>query len=522
MLPPTKEDAAMYLLCRFWGHCIAPPIITFCRISSAQTLDRTAAMANNQRTNQPTQPAAERPTPSDHDDFRDYQSWVRRAVASDISFSAIRQDWDALPADQQAHFAGTLRAFWRARGLRAQVEIELRVAANEASILEYDEGNERDIRNCAREARKRAKSLNDSLRDRRVARTEILDHQNALNDALATRPDEEIRKQLQAHQQKLKDNLDADETEGEAWITNSERFLGKVIWTSETIDALKEFATAILNGLGEPNSPSIRGSSNDRSSSKRKRQDEVDEASSKSLRRSGGPPAARSRSAAPGAGRSEHHSSLNAEGASSRQVPPPELAEQLVALPEPLPFPAVGVPGPETTWLINHHAELQPSFISWCRRQLVNDAHSTLEEAEEKAAAFVVYHRCTMNDHDWENEPDVRWTPFHEDHFREDHRPGPHWPNVRRLIAMSENASDDFRDFVDRHIATNGAMFVACNAHALRVLRLVQEKGLEHDWDLENDLFMNKPPLEATLHVGLTDLARRGHWNVSVLMSSSY
>jgi hypothetical protein len=101
-------------------------------------LNRTLPITKNTPPEQPAQSEKEQSPPLVPDDFSDYQSWVRRAVPSyfKTSFSAIRNDWDALSPDHTASFLGAMRRFWAAKNTKAGAESRLLEAAKGLSTYE--------------------------------------------------------------------------------------------------------------------------------------------------------------------------------------------------------------------------------------------------------------------------------------------------------------------------------------------------------------------------------------------------
>lgn len=185
------------------------------------------------------------------------------------------------------------------------------------------------------------------------------------------------------------------------------------------------------------------------------------------------------------------------------------------AAPQALPFPSSGVARPCTAWFRAHTENLPPPLVSWCRRQLIQHDFRTLEDCEPLAEAFIIFYKGTLPDHDWANEADVPYLPFTPKDLSRGYDGQILWGNLRRLHAMTQGAPA-LREYLDRNVTKDGLYIENADRIAYEIIKLVQAKGLSHDWDTQADIVINHPSVETTKKYPLQDLA--GHWNVSILI----
>ena len=454
--------------------------------------------------------------------------------------SRIREDWEGLSEDHAATFGRAVRAFEVAEEVQAAAEVELRKALQDASTFDFMQGEgRRSPRTIARDAKRLNTALIKALAVWRAATEDLRLEMDGVDGALVERPEgglqSGLQSTLQAYQQRLRESIEAPKERMQYWAEDNDTFGDDADWTPDFIQTFKEYAKAIERDLSpaEPSSNPVAGDS--RSSSKRKRQGEDDaEPSSKALRNSKNANASRSGGAKGGAERSSRPYATDQQHEQGRDEEP---LDQAVAAPEtsilsqdgtndeqsnpdgaianppaPLPFPAIGVAGHYASILRDEPPVFEPTFMEWCRRQLINANYGTLEECEPLAEALNLFFQRTLEDHDWENEPYVPFLPLTSDDFRT----GRVMPNGRRLFAMTQNAPAQLQEFCIRNLSTNDLYFTNADRTARRIIRLIREHGLYHDWETVDDLVLNKQLLEVTHKIPLEGL--NGHWNVSTHM----
>lgn len=457
-------------------------------------------------------------TPAPHDDFDDYRLWAREAIpsAERPSLSEIRKDWEGQPADHAADFAKSVRCFWDAKRDHAAAKVNLRKVASVITDMKEARDHGHIMETYLQDAKDNQKALNGAIVGYQAAISATITQLDAL-DMLAARLEGELQWYFQEHQMELRIPLSEERELCDDCILTIKDFDDEL--TEYTVKLLEDFAAVIFKNVPEPKSSSIPARDDGRSSSKRKRQDEAGGANSKATRLSKDANVEPVKSAQPGAEpslRQEQHSGLDTGDASPNQAPRNGSTEQAVITHEDLPLPSTGVAGPATAWLIENPAQFTPSFISWCRRQILDRGYRTLNEVEPLAEAFLNFRKVTWDEHDWENEGDVPYLPFPPDGFQVLFPDGREWPNVRRLKAMTQGASEDLRHYVRRQLYTNGAIFTHANLFAGQVIELMQRRGPQHDWDMEDDLDVWKAPLAETSTIPLERLP--GRWNVSVIL----
>lgn len=188
-----------------------------------------------------------------------------------------------------------------------------------------------------------------------------------------------------------------------------------------------------------------------------------------------------------------------------------------------------------TEWLYNAEGSHTSAFIQFCRRELDRYDYPNVEELGRMARALALLNQNTLPDHDWENEPPGMPNVILEDGLRrmlgevedfkllwEDmngiRRP---WPNVRRLFAMALDESADCQRYFNRHIyAGPGMIRFDANAKAAELITLLQQRRIGrpgHDWEQENDQWINVPHEEKTKQIHLADIEGGGIWTVGIL-----
>ena len=223
-----------------------------------------------------------------------------------------------------------------------------------------------------------------------------------------------------------------------------------------------------------------------------------------------------------------NHAPQAPSGAPNTSIPeqtaPNALTGEPRATPQPLPFPKIGVAGVFTANLRGFmmSGRAPPSLIVWYRRQSIAADHHTLEDCEPLAEAVSALLNRVPNDHDWENESDMPPCPMNAQdlhNFQRAHVPnGRMWGNLRRLcrVVSTQVRPESFLRYFNRNFTNDGLLVADADSRAFKLLRLVIEKGLTHDWDNESDVALIAPHIQATKDLPLEKL--NGHWNVSVLM----
>jgi hypothetical protein len=362
-------------------------------------------------------------TPTEHNDSNGYKLWLRQALDNDANPSVYHtiKDWTGLPADHRASFTAAVRAFWDAKNDEVSAYIQLRDAVSGVPAPKQVKDVQQVTRKILRAAKGHRDGLAKALQVCHAAMQSTLLHLDDLDTALATRPEGGLEERLHAFQWQLRKLSDKKRGNIDGWMGVSQIFDGEM--TDDSIEDLKQFAELISNGLPKLNSSSISASDNDISSNKRKRLEEAEGGNSKAQRKSAASNGLRGKSVQAGAAQpqqpfAEGERLDEVEEAISKPVPvfkainkpqgrdiqpsgspenrggvqPDGPVAQPVASLEPLPFPAAGMMGHSTDSLNRYHLEggLQPSFVSWCRRQLANAAYATLEEAEPLCVALVL------------------------------------------------------------------------------------------------------------------------------------
>ena len=519
----------------------------------------------------------------DIDDFDHYREWVRRADKNnpEIPLSRIRGEWGRLPDDGATAFAEAVRDFRDAEDLQPLAEVELREELQRVS--EFKHGEERhDQRKFGREARERHKALRGELKLCQETAEAVLVQLNYVDAALVTMPREGLQLLLATYQEQLRKSINSAKRQFETWIQDLDRLSPGGVWTPEDTQKFQDHAKVIERGLsttGLSSQPAVGSSS---SSSKRKRQGDTEEPNAKAPRISSNPDVAGSGSAQPGAIRSQRLSSgsralqhnleqtsdeepaeqdIAATGLQSAQrntgnqrstrggasvVPtytplksppgPPNATQHgdaarnaptgdPHAAPQPSPFPTIGASaGPWTDKLLEDLSQPSHSpFLSWCRRQFVIANYRTLEECEPLAQACIALYRRVLRDHDWDNESDMPPVPMNADdsyYFKVGAGNGRMWGNTRRLSNIRRNAPLSFHAYCNRNLATDLVLVNNADSIARQILQRVQQTGLSHDWENEEDLVINLPPsFETTKNLPVEGLNLNGRWNVSVSIS---
>lgn len=562
----TKKYTELVAKSTFWLEWARSLVAEYYRQSPSHRSHRirqsTIAMAPKKA--QPRQKAATHPESPTPDDFHDYHQWVQEAAQyhPDLTSSKIQADWNELDRDHSVVFARVVRAFQAADHVRILAENELREAASIASLLKQD-GIRQSFRVVIRLAEDSRGAVVRALKARQNAIKALLLRLGAMDAALTTRPLGQFRSVLQAHQQRLIQLIEAAEEEIDTWVNQGQSFFDDDFeWTESNLGAFVAFARGIENGRvqDEPSSQPEAGPS--RSPSKHKRHSENEESGPKALRGSRDANVVHNRSAQPGAAPSqdvpsgsrasrhnldqvsgddpaEQHDAAPGlqhplqESTGDRQstpdrrsfvsayTPPQSPSEPQHATPQPPSLPTIGVAYPWTQRLQRDLSQSpHSSFMSWCRRQFVTANYRTLEECEPLAKAVYAFSRRVLDDHDWENESDMPPVPMKSDDFYDFELGTGHgrmWGNLRRLFNIKQNAPLSFRKYYYRNLAADDLYVRAADANARQIIELVQEKGLSHDWEAENDLFTNAPSVATTNRFPLVGM--NAHWNVGALMS---
>lgn len=481
------------------------------------------------------------------DNFDDYRQWIREATTHDteIQMSQIHRDWDTLTPEHRSAFADAVRAFREANATQVAVYADLENAASKASALGASTLEERPKRKFGRDAGACALALAEIIKTCHSANYDLLLELDDLDAALATRPKAELHSTLHKHQQRLRNSVERGDAKITSWTKDCDLFKHSADWTDpETVEAFLIFARLILGDLLQIKSAPEPANEGGPSSPKRKRQNENEEPSPKVLRRPGDTNVPHGDSVQAGAENSRQQShgafgnagnqkattgdeqverdvdapgqALSVEG-TGKGLAAPELPEEPAATPEPLPFPETGVPGPWTSALRDNLDRVSPSFKSWCRSQLTDANHRSLEDVEPLATALVHFWNETASHHDWENEGGVPHLPLTLADFSRPWPGGRLWPNVRRLNGMLGRSSADFRSFYDRNLTIEEVYKANANTIARDIIRQIHHGGLTQGWDRVDDLDRAIPPPEHTDQIPLDGLNREsGHWNVSI------
>lgn len=509
----------------------------------------------------PKKRAPKRPT-AEHD-FDAYRNWAREAFADEtiLSDQDIAENWASLSNEYKADFVTATREFKDAEQARAAPNTRLIDALKVVLALsDPDGGNRASTRVLAASAKRHHEALTEALKLREAATADISSHLDALDEVLQTRPGGRFEQYLKDHQQHLRATYNAELNHDNDWLGSCAGFRNAK-WTSDEVKSFKDLAQGIKNSLEPPHPPSDR----DTSSQKRKRQSNQDDAGSEAARANEAPVARKSKSARGGAssppqpdatvsddqeGNREQGGQLQPPGQqlggppafgglpaapigglpaallgmtgnSGREggIDGPDVQLQMTeenAAPElePLPLPTIGNIGPNIHALRNEQARLPPKFVTWCRHQLINDRDRSPEAVEMLVEGFFTMFYQVLVDHDWENEGGVPFVPFIATDLQHNWPAGRHWPNVRRLHEMTENASDDCKEYVKRHLYNGKAVRADANHHAFNIILRIQKHGLHQDWDQVDDRFITRQELDHTKTKDLQGL-NGGYWQVS-------
>jgi hypothetical protein len=261
-------------------------------------LNSTVTMTKNPPAKQPAKAEKEQSPPLVLENFSDYQSWVREAVPNDpkTSFSAIRNDWDALSEDHTASFLGAVRQSWAAKNTQAGAEGRLLEATKGLSALKQLNDNRLALRSSVRSAKQDLRSLVEALERCKDAMNEVFSQLEALDDALKTRAEGGLRQDLQDHHEKLRQSAEAEMAQGDAWIAQCQPFIGKVEWSFNDINTVIACAEEIQELIPTRGSSSKPASDNKITSSKRKNTEEAEGPVPKAVRSSAAASDSRNRS----------------------------------------------------------------------------------------------------------------------------------------------------------------------------------------------------------------------------------
>ena len=521
--------------------------------------------------------ATAQPKTLSHDNYDDYRQWVRRADKDDpeVSLSTIHEEWKGLPDDSAAVFAGAVRAFQDEEGVRTAAESDLRKVLQRLSEFQYSDEQRSDRRRLGKEAGSLHHDLVLELEVWQSTTEDVLSRLGAVENALVEMPQEGLHALLESYHKGLREQIQAAHENIGSWIEAIQQVAPDGVWTLENIQALQDSAKAIEVYLATADSSSNPPAGRSSSSSKRKRQDDIGEPSPKAPRRTENHDVVGSGSAKGGAARSQqrfsglHEMGQNAEqansagpvnqnrkettgsqrstpdvapGASTRmgQPPsdPPDATQPRHAAPNaptgqspailpPPPLPTVGTAGQWTQMIIRDMSDVSlqtslPTFMAWCRRQFIRANYRTLDDCEPLAAAVYAFLERVLRDHDWENESDMPPMPMSSRdayHFKLGAGDGNMWGNLRRLYGILRRPDTPlmFLQYCKRNWAPDGSFVDNADSIAYAILQLVNDKGLSHDWENENDVAVNVVSTKTTTaNFPLENLNLNGHWNVSV------